>query len=108
MIEKSREPVRSEADDLQRENQRSEKILQAEQEQQRFKDQFADLDVEREKVAQKLERLRGATLGVLKRRERVPQPLFWSLFHAEVSEIKKRKERERRARSALLGQDPES
>lgn len=75
----------------------------AEAEQRHFNEKIAELETERERVSTRLERLRENTLGVIKRRERVPQPLFWSLFHAELAEIKKRKERERKARLALLG-----
>ena len=78
-------------------------LANAEAEQRHFNQTIAMLEAERERVSSRLERLRENTLGVIKRRERVPQPLFWSLFHAELAEIKKRKAQERKARLALLG-----
>ncbi len=78
-------------------------LVDAEREQNHFNQKIVELESEREKVSLRLGRLRDATISVVRRRERVPQPLFWSLFHAEVSEIKKRKEREREAREKLLG-----
>ena len=60
---------------------------------------------ERTYVADRLDRLKRATLNVVNRRERLPQPLFWSLFHTEVDEIRKKRKQERVARCAFLGID---
>ena len=47
-----------------------------------------------------LDRLKGATLNVIRARERLPQPLFWSLFHAEMLSIKKRRRKQREKTAA--------
>jgi hypothetical protein len=62
---------------------------------------------QRSRVAERVERLRDATVKAAERRERLPQPLFWSLFRSEVEAIKKRKARAR-ALSAALGIGVES
>lgn len=54
------------------------------------------------KLAENLRRLKCSTWGVIEKRERLPQPLFWSLFHAEVRGIKKRKEKARLERALFL------
>ena len=46
-------------------------------------------------ISEQLERLRGVTLQAISVRERLPQPLFWSLFHAELEDIKKKREKKR-------------
>jgi hypothetical protein len=56
----------------------------------------------RSDLAESVERLREATISAAERRERLPQPLFWSLFRGEVERIKRRKARVR-AVSAALG-----
>lgn len=56
-------------------------------------------------LALQLDRLKLATLSAIRRRERLPQPLFWSLFHAEVGQIKKRREKRRRALAAAFDCD---
>ena len=42
-------------------------------------------------LAKRLERLKKSTVGASETRERLPQPLFWSLFHAELKELKREK-----------------
>lgn len=54
-------------------------------------------------IALRVERLKAAAFRVIQKRERLPHPLFWSLFCLEVSELKKRKNRERELRRILLG-----
>lgn len=56
----------------------------------------------RSDLAESVLRLREATVSAAERRERLPQPLFWSLFRGEVERIKRRKARAR-AVSAALG-----
>jgi hypothetical protein len=56
----------------------------------------------RSPLAHRVERLRDATVKAAERRERLPQPLFWSLFRSEINDIKRRKARAR-ALSAALG-----
>ena len=50
---------------------------------------------ERSSVAERIERVRSATLKAAEKREHLPQPLFWSLFHAELEEIRKEKKLKR-------------
>jgi hypothetical protein len=54
-------------------------------------------------LAQNIRRLKSRALSVVEKRERLPQPLFWSLFGAELSQIKKRKEKQRALRRVFLG-----
>jgi len=56
-------------------------------------------------LAEKLSNLKSATLGVVSRRERLPQPLFWSLFHTELDSIKKRRKKQRETLAALFKVD---
>lgn len=53
-------------------------------------------------LAEKLHRLKKAALSAAERRERIPVPLYWSLFHSQVREMRKAKEKERLLRSLLL------
>ena len=50
----------------------------------------------------RLDRLRSSALRVIRTRPRVPHPLFWSLLHSELKEIKRMKEEARAAREAWL------
>ena len=50
---------------------------------------------ERSSVAERIERVRSATLKAAEKREHLPQQLFWSLFHAELEEIRKEKKLKR-------------
>ena len=43
-------------------------------------------------IAKALMRLRESSFDAVKRREHLPQPLFWSLFRTEITEIKRKKE----------------
>ena len=56
-------------------------------------------------LSNRLDRLKHATLNAIKRRERLPQPLFWSLFHAEVEDIKAKREKKRDELRALFNCD---
>ena len=56
-------------------------------------------------VAKRVEKLRGSVLEVIKKRDRRPHPLFWSLFQTEVKEIRSYKEQSRLVRKILLGID---
>jgi hypothetical protein len=42
-------------------------------------------------IAQKLEQIKELTLAAAQRRSHLPQPLFWSLFHAQLAEVKREK-----------------
>ena len=54
-------------------------------------------------VCLSVRRLQGSAMKAIASRERLPQPLFWSLFHSEIAEIKRVKERNRAMRKILLG-----
>ncbi len=57
----------------------------------------------RSEVAEKVLSLKKTAWRVSKDRERLPQPLFWSLFGLQLRDIKRRKEKERQLRKLLLG-----
>ena len=63
--------------------------------------------IEKSGVAREVENLRDTVLRFARERERLPQPLFWSLFNSRIKEIKKTKESDRLIREAL-GQLDES
>lgn len=46
-------------------------------------------------TAKEVKSLRDTVLKFAANRERLPQPLFWSLFNARIADIKKNKERSR-------------
>lgn len=46
-------------------------------------------------LAEKLKRIQRVTVDAFDRRGRVPQPLFWSLFHSEIKQLRKEKELKR-------------
>lgn len=52
-------------------------------------------------LALELVRLKSATMRAVQTRERLPQPLFWSLFYSQITEIKRRKARARMLRQVF-------
>lgn len=52
-------------------------------------------------IAEQLDRLRQNVLKVVATRERLPQPLFWSLFHTQLDQVKAARKAERVRRAAL-------
>lgn len=54
--------------------------------------------------AKAIKRLKDATIAAADKRERLPQPLFWSLFTSELAEIKDGKESDRLLDSLLKGE----
>ena len=60
-------------------------------------DSSSALEVERSELAQEIDSLKANTLRAIQKRERVPHPLFWSLFLHRVAGIRGRK-----AKRALL------
>lgn len=52
-------------------------------------------------AAQRLRTLKQASFRAAEKRERLPQPLFWSLFHEELRQIKKEKRRDREVTAFL-------
>lgn len=53
-------------------------------------------------IALRLAKLKKATLSAIQKREKLPRVLFWSLFHAEVSQLRERRQREREELRAKL------
>ena len=47
---------------------------------------------EKSSIAKEIEGLQGTILRLARDRERLPQPLFWSLFNSRIREIKQNKE----------------
>ena len=60
-------------------------------------------EVERSGVAREIDDLKSTILRLSKDRERLPQPLFWSLFNSRLRDIKRHKELERLMRETLGG-----
>ena len=56
---------------------------------------------EKSAIAQDISNLRDTILRLARDRERLPQPLFWSLFNSRLKDIKKTKEQERLLRESL-------
>ena len=54
-------------------------------------------------ISSRVDRLKGATLKIIRGRDRLPQPFFWSLFHSEIAEIKKKKHKQRVYDNTILG-----
>ena len=52
-------------------------------------------------VAREIESLQETVNRFTRERERLPQPLFWSLFNSRIKEIKKSKELSRAVKEAL-------
>jgi hypothetical protein len=53
-------------------------------------------------LAAKLSRLRDVALKAAEARTRLPVPLFWSLFHSQVRDVRKVRDRERKLRALFL------
>lgn len=52
-------------------------------------------------IAAEVRRLRDATIAAAQKREFIPQPLFWSLFHTELKRLKSEREQIRAIEEAL-------
>lgn len=57
--------------------------------------------------AQELKRLKTAAWEASSKRERLPQPMFWSLFHSVISSIRRQKAVKRTLESIFEGQEEE-
>ena len=53
-------------------------------------------------LSKDLNTLKDASIRACNERERLPQPLFWSLFYNEIDEIKKKKHKNRLLRELLF------
>jgi hypothetical protein len=58
---------------------------------------------ERSSVADDIADLKSTVVKLAEERERLPQPMFWSLFHSRLEGIKKHKELTRLLDAALGG-----
>ena len=56
---------------------------------------------EKSVIAREIEHLQSTVLRFAKNRERLPQPLFWSLFNSRIRDIKREKELPRLMRETL-------
>ncbi len=56
---------------------------------------------EKSGLAREVSRLHDASKRAVEKRDHIPQPLFWSLFHSRIKSIKRRKEKDRLVRSVL-------
>jgi TATA-binding protein-associated factor Taf7 len=59
---------------------------------------------ERSALAEDLANLKNTITRLVENRERLPQPMFWSLFNARINDIKKQKELERVVNLSLTGE----
>ena len=70
-----------------------------------FQDDDDDTDVspvaERSAIAREVEDLQKTVLRLARDRERLPQPLFWSLFNSRLKDIKKHKDLARLLKETL-------
>ncbi len=64
-----------------------------------------DPEPQRSPLAEELQDLKSTILRVASERERLPQPLFWSLFRSRIDAIRKAKEVERVIAEELGGFD---
>lgn len=46
-------------------------------------------------IAAEISRIKHATVEAAAKRSRLPQPLFWSLFHAALDDLRRQKEQQR-------------
>lgn len=57
--------------------------------------------VELSPIAREIARVHKLTIESAEKRERLPQPLFWSLFHARIAAVRRDKELARLLTSIL-------
>ena len=57
--------------------------------------------LERTAIAREVSSLQDTVLRLARDRERLPQPLFWSLFNSRLKDIKRHKEEQRAIKAAL-------
>ena len=56
-------------------------------------------------LAQEIKELQQSVSSAMQKRERLPQPLFWSLFNSRIKDMRKRREALRTLNSLLGGED---
>jgi TATA-binding protein-associated factor Taf7 len=55
-------------------------------------DTTAPGETRRSELAQEIKDFQSSIADAMKKRERLPQPLFWSLFNSRIKDIRKRRE----------------
>lgn len=60
---------------------------------------------EKSALSKKLERLKSASLNLISKRERLPQPLFWSAFSHKINEIREERKKLRNQKAEALNCD---
>ena len=69
-------------------------------------DETSDFEVEGpSKIARRLDDLKRATFKAIGARERLPQPLFWSLFSSEIEVLREERRVQRQLRKILYDID---
>ncbi len=63
----------------------------------------AECEPKQTEIARDLASLKNSVMDAARKRERLPQPLFWSLFHVQIHDIKRRKLRRRLLEQIFLG-----
>jgi hypothetical protein len=66
-------------------------------------DEGGEVQADRSRISEEIEDLRTTILRLAKDRERLPQPLFWSLFNSRLKDIKRNKELSRLVAEVLNG-----
>jgi hypothetical protein len=54
-------------------------------------------------LARRLQKLKNSSVNAAVKRENLPHQLFWSLFHGEIKEIRRAKQKQRVVRNIFLG-----
>jgi hypothetical protein len=68
-------------------------------------DESAEVEIERSRIAEEIDDLRTTILRLAKDRDRLPQPLFWSLFNSRLKDIKRNKELSRLLNEVFNGSE---
>lgn len=72
------------------------KETESEKEELKAEDEISDSETPTtSEMALELKDIQRATVDAASRRERLPQPLFWSLFHSRIKELKDKKRKQR-------------
>lgn len=61
----------------------------------------SEIVTEKSAIAKEIETLQETILRLARDRERLPQPLFWSLFNSRITDIKRNKELSRLLKDVL-------
>jgi hypothetical protein len=64
-------------------------------------DEESPQPIEKSAIATEIDSLHDKILRLASNRERLPQPLFWSLFNSRISEIKRSKDLARLLKDVL-------